>query len=355
MTLNKFLKFLVQKEGSDIHICAGRKPYVRIHGQLHGTELGIIRPGEVKDIIYSVLTDEQKEYLQQHKELDFSYMLPELSRFRINVYLQRGTFAVVVRAVPFQVRSFEELGIPEVVKHYVESLSGMVAVTGYQGTGKSTTLAAIVDHINRTRKAHIITIEDPIEYYHKSIKSIVNQREVGRDTDSYLTAMRYVLRQDPDVCLVGEIRDPESVRAALALAEAGTLVLTTVHSPTAPKTISRLVDMFPTGAQQQICMQLSLVLNAVISQQLVPSRNKDGRVLACEVMKVTGSIENMIRTYSLSQIRNIIQTKKDEGMQTMDQALFDLYKKGLISVYELKKRAIDRKQVDIWIMHDRAS
>jgi len=349
LTMMEFLKYLVNKEGSDIHLCAGRKPHIRIHGELAETEFDVLKPQEVKKLIYSILNKGQINILEQNKELDMSYMIPDLCRFRINIYIQRGSLGIVVRSIPFQVRTLEDLGIPKVLKSFVDRMNGLILVTGPQGSGKTTTLAAIIDYINTTRKAHIITIEDPIEYMHRSKKSIINQREVGNDTFSYNQAMRYILRQDPDVCLIGEMRDIESIKTALALAEAGILVLSTLHSPSAAKTVSRMVDMFTPDYQQQIKIQLSLTLIAVISQQLVPRRDKKGRVLACEIMKKTTPIENMIRTYSIKQMQSVIQTGKEEGMCTMDQYLFNLYNKELISKYELFKRAHDVELVSGWL------
>lgn len=344
-----YLKYLVEKEGSDLHLCAGRKPHLRLHGELIETAFNVLPPERIKGLIYSILNKEQIQCLEENKELDISYMLPDLCRFRVNIYLQRGTLAIVIRAIPFQIDSFEELAIPLVVKEFVDKMHGTILVTGPQGSGKTTTLAAILDYINITRKAHIMTIEDPIEYLHRSKKSVINQREVGRDTYSYKKAMRYILRQDPDVCMIGELRDTESVLTALGLSEAGVLVLSTLHSPSAPKAVARLVDMFTPDYRQQIRIQLAMTLVAIVSQQLVPRRDEKGRILACEIMKKTQAIENLIRAYSIEQIHSMIQTGKAEGMQTMDQALFDLYVKGKISRYELLKKALDPAQVDSWL------
>lgn len=344
-----YLKYLVEKEGSDLHLCAGRKPHLRLHGELVETAFNILAPEQVKGLIYSILNKEQIEFLEKDRELDVSYMLPELARFRVNIYMQRGTIGIVIRAIPFQVDSFEELNIPLVVKEFVNKMHGLLLVTGPQGSGKTTTLAAILDYINTTRKTHIMTIEDPIEYLHRSKRSVINQREVGKDTFSYKNAMRYILRQDPDVCMIGELRDTESVLTALALAEAGVLVLSTLHSSSAAKSVGRMVDMFTPEYQQQVKFQLSMCLVAIISQQLVPRQDMKGRILACEIMKKTQAIENLIRSYSLEQIHSMIQTGRAEGMCTMDQALFDLFVQGKIARYELVKRAPSPDIVKDWL------
>lgn len=344
-----YLKYLVEKEGSDLHLCAGRKPHLRLNGELVETAFNILAPDQVKSLIYSILNKEQIESLEKERELDISYMLPELARFRVNIYMQRGTIGIVIRTIPFQIDSFEELNIPPIVKNFVDKMHGLILVTGPQGSGKTTTLAAILDYINTTRKTHIMTIEDPIEYLHRSKRSVINQREVGRDTSSYKNAMKYILRQDPDVCMIGELRDTEAILTALALAEAGVLVLSTLHSPSAAKSIGRMVDMFSPAYQQQIKLQLSMTLVAIISQQLVPRRDIKARILVCEIMKKTQAIENLIRTYSLEQIHSVIQTGRAEGMRTMDQALFDLFVEGKIARYELVKRAQNPEIVKNWL------
>ncbi|MFC1808091.1 type IV pilus twitching motility protein PilT [Candidatus Omnitrophota bacterium] len=349
LNMEDLLHFMVDRECTDIHLCAGRKPHVRIFGELHETELEALKPDCIRTLVFSILNDGQIKILEQNKELDFSFMLSEVCRCRVNVYVQRGTLAMVIRAIPFKVGDFEELGIPDIAKNIITKRNGLVLVTGAQGAGKTTTLASMIDYINRTVKAHVITIEDPVEYLHRSKKSIINQREIGSDTRSYKNAMRYILRQDPDVCVIGEIRDMESVQTALTLAEAGVLVLTSLHSPTAPKAVSRVIDMFSPDYQYQVRLQLSLTLRAIFSQQLVPMKDKKGRVLACEIMTMTSAIEHMIRNSTVRQINSVLQTSKDKGMQTMDQSLFDLYSKDLISEEELMKRAVDIDQMEKWL------
>lgn len=350
-----YLKYLVEKEGSDLHICSGRKPHLRLNGELIETAFNVLPPDRVKSLVYSILNEGQIKSLEAARELDASYMLPDVARFRVNIYMQRGSIGIAIRAVPFHLDSFSELGIPPILKKFVDRMHGLILVTGPQGSGKSTTMAAVLDYINTTRKSHIMTIEDPIEYLHRSKKSVINQREVGKDTVSYRQAMRYILRQDPDACMIGELRDKEGIFTALALAEAGVLVLSTLHSPSAPKSIERILDMFTPNYQQQIRTQLAITLIAIISQQLVPRRDQKGRVLACEIMTKNNAIENLIRSYAVKQIHSTIQTGKAEGMQTMDQALFDLHLQGKISRYELMKRIPDPVLVTKWLKEDNLS
>ena len=347
ITMNELLEYLTRVKASDMHICPCKKPSVRIDGELTETDIAPLTPEQVKSLLFSILNEEQKKSLIDNRELDIAYMLHGVSRFRLNVYMQRGTYAAAIRAIPFDVPSMDELGVPSIVRSFADQAHGLVLITGPQGSGKTTTLASIVDYINQTRKSHIVSIEDPIEYLHKSKKSVVNQREIGKDTKSFKDAMKYILRQDLDVCLIGEIRDVDTVQTALTLAEAGILVLSTLHSPNAAESVSRIVDMFPPDYQHPVKTQLSLALKAVVSQQLIQRRNKKGRVLACEIMKVTNSISNMIRHFSVKQIHSMIQTGRAEGMQTMDQALAKLYTDGKISKFELTRRVSDLEQVDM--------
>jgi twitching motility protein PilT len=347
INMSDFLNFLIGKEGSDLHLCAGRRPYVRIYGELVDTEFPILTPERVSSLIGEILSDEQVKKLDLEKELDISYMLPNVSRFRVNIYRQRGSFAVTVRVIPFTVGSFDDLGIPADVRKLIDSSHGLVLITGPQGSGKTTTLASAIDYINTTRKSNIVTVEDPIEFLHKSKKSVINQREIGSDTLSFSSAMKYILRQDVDVCLIGELRDLDTVQAALALSEAGMLVMSTLHSPNAAESISRIINMFPPDFQHAVKSQISLTLKAVISQQLVPRiDSKKGRILACEIMKVNTCISNMIKHGNVKQISSMIQTGREEGMMTMDQALLDLYSEGKISKYELIRRVQDIEHIE---------
>ena len=347
INMNDYLQFLIGKEGSDLHLCSGRRPYIRIDGELIDTEFPVLAPERVNELVLEVLNGEQIDKLRQYKEIDLSYMLPKISRFRINIYKQRGTYAVTIRVIPFDVGSFESLGIPNVIQKILDTSKGLVLFTGPQGSGKTTTLAACIDYINSTQKVNIVTVEDPIEFLHKSKKSVINQRELGSDTISFSGAMKYILRQDVDICLIGEMRDRDTVDAALALSDTGMLVLSTLHSPNAAESVSRIINMFPPEFHHTIKNQLSLSLKAVISQQLVQrSDSKKGRVLACEIMKVNTSVSNMIKYGSIKQINSVIQTGREDGMKTMDQALLDLYSNSKISKYELMRRVQDIEQIE---------
>ena len=352
INMSDYLQFLIGKEGSDLHLCSGRRPYIRIYGELIDTEFPILVADSIEILVKEILNEEQMNRLANEKEIDVSYMLPDISRFRINIYKQRGTLAVTIRVIPFDIGTFESLGIPRLVQKIIDVTHGLVLITGSQGSGKTTTLASMIDYINTTRKANIVTIEDPIEFLHRSKKSVINQREIGIDTISFGNAMKYILRQDVDVCLIGELRDHSTVNAALALSEAGMLVLSTLHSPNSAESISRIINMFPPEFQHPVKNQLSLVLKAVISQQLVTrSDNKKGRVLACEIMKVNTCISNMINHGSVKQIHSMIQTGREEGMKTMDQALLDLYSEGKISKYELCKRVQYIEQIEKQLLY----
>ena len=352
INMNDYLQFLIGKEGSDLHLCSGRRPYIRIDGELIDTEFPVLAPERINELVLEVLNGEQIDKLRQYKEIDLSYMLPKISRFRINIYKQRGTYAVTIRVIPFDVGSFESLGIPNVIQKILDTSKGLVLFTGPQGSGKTTTLAACIDYINSTQKVNIVTVEDPIEFLHKSKKSVINQRELGSDTISFSGAMKYILRQDVDICLIGEMRDRDTVDAALALSDTGMLVLSTLHSPNAAESISRIINMFPPEFHHTIKNQLSLSLKAVISQQLVQrSDSKKGRVLACEIMKVNTSVSNMIKYGSIKQINSVIQTGREDGMRTMDQALLDLYSNSKISKYELMRRVQNIEQIEKQLWH----
>ncbi len=352
INMNDYLQFLIGKEGSDLHLCSGRRPYIRIDGELIDTEFPVLAPERVNELVLEVLNGEQIDKLRQYKEIDLSYMLPKISRFRLNIYKQRGSYAVTIRVIPFDAGSFESLGIPNVIQKILDTSKGLVLFTGPQGSGKTTTLAACIDYINSTQKVNIVTVEDPIEFLHKSKKSVINQRELGSDTISFSGAMKYILRQDVDICLIGEMRDRDTVDAALALSDTGMLVLSTLHSPNAAESISRIINMFPPEFHHTIKNQLSLSLKAVISQQLVQrSDSKKGRVLACEIMKVNTSVSNMIKYGSIKQINSVIQTGREDGMRTMDQALLDLYSNSKISKYELMRRVQNIEQIEKQLWH----
>ncbi|MCX5715947.1 MAG: type IV pilus twitching motility protein PilT, partial [Candidatus Omnitrophica bacterium] len=321
-----------EKRASDLHICTGIPPELRIDGELIQADLETVTPEISKDLVYNLLTKEQIAEFEEEKELDASFAIKGLSRFRLNIYKQRGCIGMVVRAIAFDVPTIENLGIPEIAKEFADKPNGLFLVTGPVGSGKSTTLAAMIDYINNTKKSKVITIEDPIEYLFKHKKSTIDQREVGADTNSFKNALRHVFRQDPNIILIGEMRDLETMHIALTLAETGHLILTTLHTTDATHSISRIIDVFPPHQQGQIRMQLSMVLVGVMTQKLIRrTQNKPGRALATEIMNVTSSIKNLVRENDLPQIYSAIQTGKKYGMHTMNQSLADLYRKGDIS------------------------
>ena len=329
------LEDAVGKGASDIHISANLPPVFRIDGKLIRTNMEALTAENVETLVFPILNNEQRRKLEQEWELDLSYGIHGLGRFRVNVYKNNGTYAAAFRTINTQVPSFETLGLPPVVKKITERPRGLILVTGPTGSGKSTTLASMIDHINETRNEHILTIEDPVEFVHKSKKSVVHQRELGQDTRSFANALKSALREDPDIILVGEMRDLDTISLAITAAETGHLVMGTLHTSSASQTIDRIIDVFPQGQQQQIRIMLSNSLCAVFSQTLLPklSENgeKKGRVMAQEIMVVNGAIANLIREGKTSQMYSAIQTGAQHGMQTLETALANLYKKGLIS------------------------
>ncbi len=328
-SVRELLEELVRREGSDIHVTVGQPPKLRIDGELRDSELwrATLTPAETSQLAYSLLTEKQKRAFEVEDELDFSFGIARLSRFRANVFRQRGAIALAIRQIPFEIRSFETLGIPPVVAAFADRVNGMVLVTGSTGSGKSTTLAALIDKINRERRCHILTIEDPIEFIHSHRMSMVNQREVGSDTKTFATALKYALRQDPDVILIGEMRDPETIGAAITMAETGHLVFGTLHSNSAAESINRMIDVFPHQQQPQIRTQLAAVLEGVVTQQLVPKKS-GGRGLAAEVLVVTPAIRALIRDDKTHQIYSSMQAGNKHGMMTMNQSLLALYLDG---------------------------
>ena len=331
-TLYELLKMMIEKNASDLHITTGSPPRLRIDGKLVSIEHTSLNPADTKALCYSILTEAQKHKFEENSELDLSFGVKGLSRFRANVFMQRGAVAGAFRTIPFEIRSFKELGLPEIMNDIVKKPRGLMLVTGPTGSGKSTTLAAMVDRINSDRYEHIMTIEDPIEYLHPHKKCLINQREVNADTVSFSAALRYVLRQDPDVVLIGEMRDLETIEAALTVSETGHLTLATLHTNSAVQTMNRIIDVFPPHQQEQIRVQLSFVLEGILAQQLIPKRSGDGRVLAIEVLVPNPAIRNLIREDKIHQIYSMMQTGQAKfGMQTMNQSLFDLYSRRLIS------------------------
>jgi len=333
--LSQLLRDAVQRGASDLHLGAGTSPHIRLDGRLMPLDGEALDGAAVKNLAYSILTDDQKSSFERDKELDFAFTIEGVSRFRVNVFFQRGFVGAAIRALPFKIMSFEECGLPvNVVQNFCKRQKGLVLVTGATGSGKSTSLASMIDHINKTRDCHIITIEDPIEYVHTNKKSIINQREVGTDTHSFGQGLKHILREDPDVILIGEMRDLETIDSALIIAETGHLVFATLHTSDSAQTINRIIDVFPSRQQDQVRTQLSFVLTGVLSQQLLPRKNAKGRVLAVEVLVANHALKSMIRDSKIHQVYSIIQTGQKDNMQTMNQALLDLCKKGAISEEE---------------------
>ncbi len=330
--LDQMLKELVARGASDLHITTGIPPMIRLHGQLKPLAETALTPAMTKQLAYSILTDVQKQKFEEQKELDFSFGVRGLGRFRANVYLQRGAVGVAIRTIPYKIFTFQELGLPRVVEELCGKPSGLVLVTGPTGSGKSTTLVTMIDKINTERTEHIVTIEDPIEFVHSHKKCIVNQREVHADTYSFKNALRAALRQDPDKVLIGEMRDLETVESALTIAETGHLTFATLHTNSAVQTINRIIDVFPAHQQPQIRAQLSFVLEGVICQLLLPRADGQGRVLAMEIMIPNPAIRNLMREDKVHQIYSTMQAGQEKsGMQTMNQSLVDSYTRRLIT------------------------
>lgn len=343
-TLYDLLKTMIEKGASDLHVTTGNPPRMRINGRLRPVDPDgpPLTPADTKALCYSILTDAQKHKFEEENELDLSFGLKGLSRFRANIFMQRGALAGAFRAVPFEVKTFQQLGIPPIINEIVKRPRGLVLVTGPTGSGKSTTLATIVDKINSEREEHIITIEDPIEYLHGHKKCLVNQREVNADTKSFTDALKYVLRQDPDVVLIGEMRDLETIEAALKVSETGHLTFATLHTNSAVQTINRVVDVFPPHQQEQIRVQLSFVLEGIVAQQLIPRKDGRGRALAIELLIPNQAIRNLIREDKVHQLYSMMQTGQAKfGMITMNQSLFELYMKGIIT----REDALNRSMV----------
>ena len=334
ITLSELLRKLDEMHGSDLHITTGSAPQIRIDGHLRPLEtFRALTSADTKQLAYSVLTDAQKHRFEESLELDFSFGVKGLSRFRANIFNQRGAVGAVFRAIPYEIKPFEQLGLPNVVQAMCDKPRGLILVTGPTGSGKSTTLAAMIDKINRERHEHILTIEDPIEFLHNHKNSIVNQREVNADTRGFTEALRTALRQDPDVVLIGEMRDLETIESALRIAETGHLTLATLHTNSAASTINRIIDVFPSDQQSQIRAQLSLVLEGILCQALLPKSTGSGRAMAMEIMVPNAAIRNLIREDKVHQIYSMMQTGQDKhGMQTFNQALATLYHKRSITL-----------------------
>jgi twitching motility protein PilT len=345
VSIQQLLHVMVQAGASDLHITTATVPMIRVNGKMMPVPLPDCQPltaTDTKHICYSILTEAQKRKFEEHNELDFSFGVKGLARFRGNIFMQRGALGGVFRLIPYKFLSFEELGLPPVVKDISRKANGLVLVTGPTGSGKSTTLASIIDAINTERHEHIVTIEDPIEYLHPHKGCVVNQREVGADTFSFKNALKYILRQDPDIVLLGEMRDLETIEAALTIAETGHLCFATLHTNSAVQTINRIIDVFPTHQQQQVRTQLAFVLEGVLSQTLIPRRDGKGRVLSLEIMVPNTAIRALIRDDKVHQLYSQMQMGQEKyGMQTMNQSLFALYHKQIISLEEAMNRSPD--------------
>ncbi len=343
--MRELLEEMVAKGASDLHLTAGLPPQYRIDGNMVATDFPVLTGDETLRLAYSILNEEQKKRYEKEKELDLSFGVQGISRFRANVFQQRGVTSMAIRQIPYEILTFEELGLPPVVRQMINRTQGLILVTGPTGSGKSTTLATMVDTLNTTRKGHIITIEDPIEFVHHHKNCIVNQREVNSDTHSFGAALKYVLRQDPDVILIGEMRDRETISAALTIAETGHLALATLHTNSTFESINRIIDVFPPEQQNQVRSQLSFSLAGVITQQLIPRQRGGGRQLALEIMVCTPAIKAMIRDDKVHQIYGLMQAGQKYGMQTMNQSLYQAVVNKWISVEQAVGRSSDSAEL----------
>ena len=344
--IGELLDICLERGASDLHLTAGTAPVLRVNGSLLRVEqYAELQPDELRRMIYAILTQRQREKLEEDLELDLSYNHPGKARFRVNVYIQRDALGAAFRFIPFQIKTVQELGLPPIVEQLARLPRGMIIVTGPTGSGKSTTLAAMVDIINSERDCHIMTVEDPIEFLHYHKRAMVNQREVGTDTHGFTNALRHVLRQDPDVILVGEMRDLETIQTGLTAAETGHLVLCTLHTQDAPQTIDRIIDVFPTAQQQQVRVQLASTLQGVVTQTLVPTADRVGRVAATEVMIATPAVRNLIREAKIHQIYSSMQAGAKFGMHTMDASLAELVRRNYITIQDAEERAHDVEEL----------
>ena len=341
-TMEQLLRQLVEQGATDLHLTGNQPPHLRVDDRLVATDHASLSGDDVKELAYSLISPERVERFERWKELDFAFSVEGLARFRANYFIQQGYVGAAIRMLPFRILNFNELGLqPQLVTDLIEKPKGLVLVTGATGSGKTTTLAAMVDYLNSSKDFHIITIEDPIEYLHTSRRSIIDQREVGDDTQSFAQGLKHVLRQDPDVILIGEMRDLETIETALIVAETGHLVLATLHTSDAVQTINRIVDVFPAHQQNQVRVQLSMELLGVISQQLVPKASGRGRALAAEVLVVNHAVRSLVREQKIHQMYSVMQTGQKEGMRTMNQSLYDLYVNRVISLEEALARSSD--------------
>lgn len=345
VTLRELLELMVQRDASDLHLTVGSPPQLRVDGKLVKTDFDLLQPEDTKKLAYSIMNEKQRQKFEEKNELDLSFGVERLSRYRCNVFLQRGNVAIVLRQIPFKIRSFAELGLPKVVEEAANLPRGLVLVTGPTGSGKSTTLATLINKLNQEKHYHIITVEDPIEYLHRHNSSIINQREVYSDTPSFASALKYALREDPDVVLVGEMRDLETTSSALKISETGHLVFASIHTNSAVESVNRIVDIFPVNQQAQVRVTLSFVLQAVISQQLIPKIG-GGRSIALEVLICTPAVRAMIRDDKTHQIYSLIQAGQKYGMKTMNQSLAELYLARKINIGDAVGRSSNIQELN---------
>jgi twitching motility protein PilT len=344
--VNDLLKAVLEQRGSDLHLTAGSPPVIRVHGELHPVEgIDSLSGSQIREMIYAILTQKQREKFENELELDCSYSLPGRSRFRVNVFLQRDNVGAVMRTIPYEIVPFDDLGVPEIVRSFADLPRGLVLVTGPTGSGKSTTLASLIDIVNREKAVHIMTVEDPIEFLHQHKRAVVNQREVGEDTKSFAEALRHVLRQDPDVILVGEMRDLETIQTALTAAETGHLVFATLHTQDAPQSIDRVIDVFPAHQQQQVRVQLAASLQGICTQQLLQTPDGAGRALAAEVLVATPAVRNLIREGKIYQIYSLMQTGAKFGMITMDQHLAQMVRTHKVTMEAALERCASEEDL----------
>jgi twitching motility protein PilT len=346
-SIDDLLEQMVARNASDLHVTAGLPPAIRVRGHVERLEeFARLTPEDTQQLLYRVLSSEQQKHLEIKRQIDMSYAIPGVARFRVNVFFQRGSLGAAFRLIPEQLKTLEELGLPSTLHLFSRQPRGLVLVTGPTGSGKSTTLASMIDEINRTRPEHILTIEDPIEFVHRHKRSIVNQREIGADATTFAEALRAALRQDPDVILLGEMRDLETIATALTAAETGHLVFGTLHTQSAPGTIDRIIDVFPAEQQEQVRVQIASTLQGVVTQSLLPTADGQGRIAACEVLIPDDAVRNLVRQGKVEQIYSVMQTATSRGMQTLEQALAELVLRGVVTLDVARNASSRRDQLE---------